>query len=86
MYKSGESCLQLPDSAVLVQATHIGICFIIDHLHAQGNSKQQNLKNNVFQCKYTVFRRINAPGDEAQNEPLPFPDLNETECVPPWVP
>ena len=30
---------------------------------------------------YTVFRRINVPGAEAQNEPLTLFDLNETGSV-----
>ena len=34
----------------------------------------------------TVFRRINAPGAEAQNIPLPLLDLNETDYVIPWIP
>ncbi len=35
---------------------------------------------------FTVFRRINAPGAEAQNEALSLSDLNETSCVHPPLP
>ena len=35
---------------------------------------------------YTVFRRINTPGADAQNEPLALSDSNETHRVTHWVP
>ena len=35
----------------------------------------------LFKCWNTVFRRINAPGTEAENEPSALSDLNETSVT-----
>ena len=40
------------------------------------------LKGNLL-VHITVFRRINAPGMEAQNEALSLSDFNESSCVHP---
>ena len=42
----------------------------------------------MFWAEYThtVFRRINVLGAEAENEPLTLSDLNENDCVNPFIP
>ena len=39
-----------------------------------------------WEAWFTIFRRINAPGVEAENEPLALSDFDETNRVDSWIP
>ena len=52
--------------------------------HAGYKAQPISMRAHPHQCRVnTVFRQINVPGMEAENEPLTLSHLNENDCVNP---